>query len=132
MIDLLAQAVILLAGLFLAYLGVSSLAAPVRASRFLLGFAASPLLHWLELALRCIVGIAFLLHAPEMRYSPVFKGLGWVLLLTTAALMLVPWHLHRRFTQKAVPQALRFLPLIGVASLLLGGFVLFALFGSRI
>jgi len=49
-----------------------------------------------------------------------------VLVVTSAALLLVPWQWHRRFAGRAVPQALRFLPLIGICSLLLGGLVLVA------
>jgi hypothetical protein len=126
----LAFGVVFLAGLFLASLGVLSLAAPALARRFLLGFAASPLLHYSELAIRCVLGAAFLLHAPTMRFPLLFIGAGWVLLLTTAGLLLVPWRWHRRFAERSVPAALRFLPLLGVASLLLAGLVFLGLFGS--
>jgi hypothetical protein len=33
---------------------------------------------------------------------------------------------HRRFAQRSVPQALRYLTLLGIASVALGSFVLFA------
>ena len=132
MIELLAPAVVLLAGLFLACLGGASLAAPASARRFLLGFATSPALHYLEQALRLIVGGAFVLHAPAMRFSLVFTVFGWVMVLTTAMLVLVPWRWHRHFAQQAVPQALRFLPLLGLASLGLSGLVLVGLFGSAV
>ena len=61
MIEPLATAVVLLAGLYLACLGAVALVAPALARRFLLGFARSRALHYLELTLRLIVGGAFLL-----------------------------------------------------------------------
>jgi hypothetical protein len=61
-----------------------------------------------------------------MRFATVFVAFGWVLLATTAVLLLVPWRWHQRFAQLSVPKAVRYLPLIAIASLLLGSFVVFA------
>jgi len=128
MIERLAPVVVLLAGLYLVCLGAISLTAPALARRFLLGFVGSRELHYLELALRLVVGGAFLLYAPALRFPLAFTTLGWTIVLTTVGLALVPWRWHRLFAQRAVPRVLRFLPLLGLASLLLGGIVLFALF----
>ena len=130
MIEPLAAAVVLLAGLYLACLGAVSLAAPAIARRFLLGFASSRARHYLELALRLVVGGAFLLCAPVLQFPLAFTAFGGAIVLTSVGLLLVPWRWHRHFAQQAVPRALRFLPLLGVASLLLGGFVLFAVSSS--
>ncbi len=130
MISLLALALVLLAGLYLVGLGVAVLARPAAASRFLLGFAGSGPLHYLELLVRIGVGLAFLHRAPAMLLPAVFSAFGWVLVITSAALLLVPWQWHRRFAERAVPQALRFLPLIGICSLLLGGGVWLAALGG--
>jgi len=130
MIEPLATAVVLLAGLYLACLGAVSLAAPALARRFLLGFARSRARHYLELAVRLFVGGAFLMCAPVVRFPLAFTAFGWAIVITTVGLALVPWRWHRRFAQQAVPRVLQYLPLLGLASLLLGGFVLFALFGS--
>jgi hypothetical protein len=128
----LAFGAVFLAGFFLASLGLLALAAPAHACRFLLGFAASPLLHYGESAIRGVVGAGFLLHAPTMRFPLLFTTVGWVLLLTTAGLLLVPWRWHRRFAERSVPAALRYLPFIGIASLLLGGLVFLGLFGHAV
>ena len=126
MIEALALAVVVLAGLYLLVLGAASLAAPVRASRFLLGFAASGPIHFAELLLRFVVGAAFVLASPRMPLSGAFNFFGWVLLVTTACLLLVPWGWHRRFARNAVPHATRHMTLLGAASLALGGFLLAA------
>lgn len=126
MIDTLSLALMAGTGIFLAVLGGVSLVAPPHAKRFLLGFAGSPSKHYAELAVRILVGGAFLMAAPLTPWRVAVSVFAWVLLGTTAVLLLVPWHWHHRFARRAVPEALRFLPLIGVASLALGAIILAA------
>lgn len=118
--------VVMLAGCYLLALGAAALLAPAAATRFLLGFVGSAFLHYLELIVRFIVGAAFLAHAPQMMFPAVFSAVGWLLLITTGFLCLVPWRLHQRFAQRSVPQALRHLPWVGLASLMFGGAILAA------
>lgn len=122
----LSASIVALTGLFFLTLAGLALFVPARAKRFLLGFATSPTAHYLELLLRIVIGAAcvgFATHAP----TPwVFTGFGWVLLLTSVGLLLLPWRWHQRFAQRSVPQALAFLPWIGMVSVLMGGFVLWS------
>jgi hypothetical protein len=127
-IELSALAVVIAAGLFFVSLGCVSLLAPSHASTFLLGFADSLRKHYTELAVRFLVGGAFVLAAPRAYVSGMFSFLGWGLLATTVGLLLIPWRWHHRFARRAVPEALRFLPLVGTSSVLLGGFVLWSVF----
>ncbi len=120
MIDLLAGAVIVAAGLYLIVLGISCFFRPSSAANFLLGHASSGLLHYLELCLRVVVGASLVQKAPALPYSGVFTVFGWVLITTTAVLFLVPWQWHRKFTLKAVPQAIRHIKLLGISSIALG------------
>ena len=132
MIDLFAKGVVLAAGLYLAGLGVALLARPKSASRFLMGHATSGPLHYLELSVRIGVGLAFVHNATAMPLPSLFRGFGWVLVGTSAVLLLVPWHWHRRIAERAVPLALRFTPLLGLSSLLMGaGLLLAAVLGPR-
>lgn len=107
------------AGYFLA-LGCVALVAPRRASAFLMGFATSWPTHLLELGVRAAIGLGFLGAASPAAFPELFRGFGWLLLVTTAGLAFVPWQQHRRFAEHHVPRALQYLPLIGVASLLIG------------
>lgn len=124
MLDTLALTVVVLTGVYFVGLGVASLARPPAAERFLLGFAASAGAHYIELLVRLVVGAAFLVRAPALPSPAAFTLFGWGLVITTIVLFAVPWPWHRRFAQRTVPRALRFLPLLGVASLVLGAFVL--------
>jgi hypothetical protein len=64
-----------------------------------------------------------------MRFGSAFAGFGWLLVLTSAGLALLPWRWHRAFALRAVPYAVRYPPLLGLAALLLGGLVLTGLRG---
>lgn len=126
MIEALSLSVVVLAGLYFIALAATSLFVPAQADRFLLGFASSPLKHFAELILRFLVGGALVLHAPHMYLSRAFSLFGWILLGTTVCLFLIPWRWHSRFAQHAVPWATRYMALIGLASLALGGLILAA------
>lgn len=117
---------VLTAGYFI-LLGAAALYKPALAQRFLLGFAESPHIHYLELSLRLSVALALLVHAPTMLYAPLFKGFAWIVLGTTIIMLLLPWRWHRAFARRTVPYANRYVRWIGVVSLLLGLFLLYAL-----
>jgi hypothetical protein len=124
MIHFLAFGVVLLAALYLLTLALVSFLKPEKASGFLLGFASSASLHYLELFIRIVIGAAFVVRSPSMLFSEIFSIFGWVLIITSACLFLVPWQWHQKFAQKAVPQALRHLNLVATSSLTLGGFII--------
>jgi hypothetical protein len=130
MLDTLAFVVVLLVGAYLVALAVTAFVAPSRAATFLLGFAGTARTHYVELVFRGLAGGAFVWQGPQMRVGDVFVGFGWMLVLTTAGLALVPWRWHRTFARRAVPYALRYPRLLGIAALLLGGSVLAGLRGG--
>ena len=97
-----AMSVVLLAltAAYLLGLGACALVRPAWARRFLLGHASSPRLHYLELALRLLVGGALLVRAPAMPWPQAFTFVGGVLVVTTLVLALVPWRRHQAFAHK--------------------------------
>ncbi|GAB2668766.1 hypothetical protein [Arenimonas aestuarii] len=132
MIEAAALAVVIAVGVFLFALGAAAFLAPAHAGSFLLGFAGSPTKHYLELALRLLAGGAFVISAPVVALAGGFTLFGWLLLGTTMVLLLVPWRWHHRFAQRAVPEALRFLPFVGVSSTLMGGLILWAVWRGNL
>lgn len=120
MLSLIAVALTSLAGLFLIGLGLVAWLRPDAASRFLLGFAGTAWRHYGEIAIRLLVGAAFVVAAPRLAVPAVFTSAGWVLLVTTALMLAVPWRVHRDFARRAVPAALRHLRLLGLAALAAG------------
>jgi hypothetical protein len=120
-----ALAIVLTAALYLLALGGTALVRPESARRFLGGHATTRTLHFTELGLRILAGGAFIVTAPRAAFTPAFLLFGWVLVASSVALAIVPWRLHQRFAAWSVPQALHYLPLIGVASVA-GGLALLA------
>ena len=123
-----AKTILAAVAIFFLMLGLAALIRPSIARRFLLGFATSALKHYTELAMRFLVGASMLLVAPHSAYSSALAAFGWLLIVTTAVMAIVPWRIHRRFAEASVPKALRFLPMIGVSSLVLGGLLLWSTF----
>jgi hypothetical protein len=121
MLLVVAKMVVVAAAIYFLLLGAIALARPTKARAFLLGFADTSLKHYVELAIRLIVGGAMLLVARDSTYPTALAVFGWILVVSTAFMALMPWRLHHRFAQSAVPRALRYLPLIGVSSLIMGG-----------
>lgn len=120
MADVLASAVIVAAGLYLVVLGVGCFIRPNSSSKFLLGFASSGFFHYLELALRVVVGVSLVHASPGLSFPTIFNVFGWVLIVTSVAMFVVPWRWHQQFAQRAVPQALRYIKLLAVSSIALG------------
>jgi uncharacterized protein YjeT (DUF2065 family) len=125
-----AKTILVAAALFFLVLGLTALIRPSNAKRFLLGFATSAPKHYIELVARLLTGGAMLIAAPHSTHSTGLSVFGWLLIGTTAVMAVVPWHVHRRFAETSVPQALRFLPVIGVASVILGGLLLWSVFNA--
>ena len=128
MIERLCVLVVGVAGAYLVALGVGALVVPARASRFLLGFASTQSLHFVEILSRVIVGTSLIVAAPSLSPAQPFALLGWLLIGTSTLLLFLPWQWHQRFANKMVPVANRYIALVGVASLVGGVLVLVAIF----
>ncbi len=124
--------VVLLLALYFLTLGAVGLFAPAKAKSFLLGFAGSAAKHYAELIIRLIAGASIVLQAPNFLYPRVFSLFGWMIVATTLCLLFIPWKWHRRFAEKAVPIALGYLPIISIASLVLGFVILACILQTRI
>lgn len=109
-------AIVLCAGLFLLALGLTCLLKPRSAAEFLMAFASTPAKHILELAVRLVVGFAFVVAAPGMAVAVLFTVVGWVLVVTTSVLAVLPWRWHRQFAARVVPAATSHLGALGTAS----------------
>ena len=129
MLILIAKVLVGFAGLYLISFGLTALLAPSRVARFLQGFARSARVHYLELVVRATLGAALLMSAPHLLFPALMAGLGWVLLITTAGLLAIPWTWHRRFARWSVPQAIQYLTPVGICAVGLGGLLLVAATG---
>ena len=117
MIALFAQAIVILTGAFLLCLAAASVFRPRLAAHFLNGFANSARAHYSEISLRLLVGAALIIAAPDMHFSYVFKLFGWLIIVTSAVLLLLPWRWHQRFAKFVLPPLIRRVWLFAVLAL---------------
>ncbi len=127
-LTMLASVVVLLAGLYLIGLAAVAFVSPARAKSFLSSFAGSARAHYSELLIRLVVGAAFVIFAPEMKFPVIFLVFGWVLIVTTIVLVVLPWRWHHRFASWSVPMATRRMRLLALGALAGGVFVLVSAF----
>lgn len=125
-IDAVASVIVVLAAIYLIGLAATAFVAPVYAARFLNGFAGSARAHVTEMVIRLTFGCSLLVHAPHMLYQGAFEVFGWLLVISSAILLLLPWRWHQRFAQRVVPPITRRVWLVGIVALPLGGVILFA------
>jgi len=126
-ITLAAGFIVALFGLFLIGLAILCVFRKQAAERFLSGFASSARAHFTEHSIRFLVGVAFVLFSPSMWYPQVFNVFGWILIVTSAVLLVLPWAWHREYARRTVPTVLRILWLFAIGSLALGVFVFYGL-----
>ena len=118
MVSIGAATVIVGFALFLIGLTVLVFAAPALAGRFFMSLAQSARAHYTEQAFRLLIGAALVVRAPSMRHPAVFAVLGWAIVVSSAALMLVPWQWHRRMGDRVLPMLIRHMGLyaVGIAA----------------
>lgn len=126
-IQVLSGIVILAFCVFLIGLAAVIVIKPDRAEVFLNSYASSARAHYTEQVARLIVGTALVVFAPSMWYSNLFNLFGWIILVTTVGLLLIPWQWHHRFGERVIPLAIRYIKFYGLSSLLLGVFILYSL-----
>lgn len=124
----LAAVIVLLSGLWLIGLATAAFAMPERVKDFFGKFASSAFTHFFEMFVRIIAGTAFVIYAPQMKFAVVFTAFGWLLILTTAILLFVPWKLHRRFADRSLPLLTNRMMLFGFVSFSGGLFILVSFF----
>jgi len=100
------------------------------AERFLSLFASSARSHYLEQVFRVLAGAALVVSSPSMWQSKSFWFVGWVIVVSSAVLMCIPWQWHHRFGERVKPLLLRYLKLYAVGSFVFGVLLLYGVFAG--
>ena len=113
-------------------LGLAAVVAikPLLVERFLNTFASSARAHYTEQAARLIAGAAIVIFAPSMWYADPFKIFGWIIIVTSVGLLLIPWQWHHKFGEWAIPWAIRHLKLYAIGAAVLGTLILYGASGA--
>ena len=128
--SLVAAFVVVAFGLILiAFTGVV-FAKPAVAERFLMRFASSARTHYVEQVFRLLIGAALVVLSPAMWQPNIFWLVGWAIVVSSAALMCVPWQWHHRFGERVRPIVVRHLRLYAVGSFAFGALLLYGVFAG--
>jgi hypothetical protein len=99
---------------------------PSLAERFLMSFGSSARAHYTEQGLRLLVGAAIASFASSMWHPQLFKLFGWLIIVTAAGLLLIPWQWHNRFGTWVMPPVVRHMRLFALGAFALGAFILYS------
>ena len=127
MIEALAIFITAVTGVYFIVLGIAAVLTPGRVQRFLRAFASTRAYHLSEMTIRLVVGAAMIIAAPRLQHAAVFEVFGWILVVTSAVLVMLPWRWHQRFAERVVPPFTHYILAIGLCCLALGAFILMAL-----
>jgi hypothetical protein len=125
-----ATVVVVAFGLLLIVLTGVTFAKPAIAEGFLARFASSAGAHYAEQIFRLVIGAALVVLSPSMWQPTVFWSVGWAIVVSSAALMCVPWQWHHRFAERMLPIVIRHLRLYAVGSLAFGVLLLYGVFAG--
>jgi hypothetical protein len=112
--------------LFLVGLAVVIVTTPPLAEQFLRSFATSARTHYTEQGLRLLVGAAIVNFASSMWYPELFELFGWLIVVTTVGLLLIPWQWHRELATWVMPLVIRCMKLFALVASALGAFILYS------
>ena len=124
----LAGIIVVATSLWLVGFAILIVVTPSRAKRFLRSFASSARAHYTEQVLRLIAGVGIVAFSAQMRFPEILSAFGWLIVVTSTGLLLVPWRWHHRFGQWAIPLAIRYIYLYAIGSFALGTVILIALY----
>ena len=113
--------------LFLIGLAVVIADRPSLAERFLRSFASSARAHYTEQGLRLLVGAALVTLADSMRHPELFKLFGWIIVISTVGLLLIPWQWHHKFSTRVMPPVYRHMRLFALGAIALAALILYGL-----
>jgi hypothetical protein len=127
----LAAVVVVAFGLLLVVFTGVAFTKPAIAERFLMRFASSALTHYAEQIFRLLVGAALVVLSPAMWQPTIFWLIGWGIIVSSVALVCVPWQWHHRIGERMLPIVVRNLGLYAVGSLGFGALLLYAVFAGH-
>lgn len=107
---------------YLLILGALIFIRPAIVHRFFGGLASSWRVNFLEAVLRLVAGLAFVAVSRETKFPVAVFWCGAVLAVTAVPLMFLH-QLHRAQAAWVLPLTRRFLPVMGIVAIALGGLI---------
>ena len=125
-----AAIVVVVFGLSLVTFTGVAFAKPASAERFLMAFASSARTHYVEQGFRILIGAALVVLSSTMWQPKMFWLFGWAIVVSSAALICVPWRWHDRLGERVRPMLVRYLKLYAVGAFALGVLLLYGVYAG--
>jgi len=98
------------------------------AERFLMNFVSSARTHFMEQIFRVLLGASLVIYSSEMWQAEIFRVFGWVIVVSSVVLMLLPWQWHQRLGKIELPIIIRYMRLYAICVFSMGAVILYAVF----
>ena len=129
MIIEIANWIVIFFGIFIIFIGFVMLINPIKARNTLRRAGSTNLINYSEITLRLIPAIALILCSESSKFPIAFKIFGWIMLITSLILYVVPRKIHHKFSMKSADILKPFyFQLISPFAFLFGGLILYNLF----
>ena len=96
-----AKWVVIFFGLFIIFIGFIMLVKPKKARTTLRKAGSTNFINYAEITIRLIPATALILHSDFSKYPEAFKIFGWIMLITSLVLYIVPRKFHHKFSMKS-------------------------------
>ena len=79
------------------------------------------------------IGASLVVLSPAMWQTNMFRLIGWLIVVSSVGLILIPWRWHHRFGELVLPMVVRHMRLYAVALFAFGALLRYGVFsaGSR-
>ena len=129
MIIELAKWVVIFFGIFIISIGFVMLISPTKARNTLRKAGSTNFINYAEITLRLIPAIALILCSEISKFPLAFEIFGWIMLITSLILYVVPRKIHHKFSMKSADILKPFyFQLISPFAFLLGGLILYNIY----
>lgn len=109
-----------IAAVWMMAVGVCMALVPGRCLRVLARMGGSAAIHFGEMAIRAVVGLAFIGVADQARHPAVFGVIGWFLLVSAGVLAVLPRRWHSAYSvwwsDRIPPPVVRALSIVSIAA----------------
>jgi hypothetical protein len=126
--NLFAEIVVTVYSLFLIALACVIFVKRAATERFIVSFASSARAHYTEMFLRLLFGASLVLLSRTMWQANLFLLLGWSIISSSAALLIMPWRWHYRLATRVLPVLVRYMRLYALGMFAFGAFLLYGVF----
>ncbi|QED38091.1 hypothetical protein FK178_10305 [Antarcticibacterium arcticum] len=96
-----ARWIVIFFGSFIILCGFIMLISPGKARSILRKAGSTNFINYAEITIRIIPAVALIVCAETSKFPEAFKIFGWIMLVTSLILYLVPRKLHHQFSMKS-------------------------------